>query len=73
MAAQISSGTSCADRLEAKRRPGRQNAEVMRTGQALVDGYRDGTLDGSWMGCGGDLDGARFKPILPPACGAPNL
>jgi hypothetical protein len=50
--------------LKAKRRPSRHNAEAMRTGQALVDGYRDDTLAGSWMGCGGGLDGARLQAHL---------
>jgi hypothetical protein len=52
------------EELKANRRPSRQNAEAMRTGQSLVDGYRDGSLAGSWMGCGGGIDGRRLQAHL---------
>jgi hypothetical protein len=55
--------TRCGD-LKAKRRPSRSNADQLLTGQALLDGYRDGTLAGSWMGCGGGLDGRRLQAHL---------
>jgi hypothetical protein len=52
------------EELKAPRRPGRHNADGLLTGQSLVDGYQDGTLVGSWMGCGGGLDGSRLQAQL---------
>jgi hypothetical protein len=52
------------EELKAERRPSRHNADRLLTGQALLDGYRDGTLAGSWMGCGGGLDGRRLQAHL---------
>jgi hypothetical protein len=50
--------------LKTKRRASRSNADRLLTGQALVDGYRDGSLVSSWMGCGGGLDGSRLQAHL---------
>jgi len=52
------------EELKAKRRPGRFNADRLLTGQALLEGYQHGTLAGSWMGCGGGLDGRRLQAHL---------